>query len=87
MHSEGYLKWFDKHGKPRPVHEEHAEDSKENPLSSRLKRVQASNWRMEGPGKLVADTDMGPLVQWIPHEYVCEGTDNNGHPILRKIKI
>jgi len=81
-HSEAYLSWFDKHGHARP---EHAEHGSADDISKNLKSVNARNWRMRGAGLLVADTDMGELVQMIPTDYVCHGTDDEGHPVLAKV--
>lgn len=85
MHDEKELKQYDRWGKARPTHLPHnVVDTFENPLSEQLKRVKCSNWRMEG-NKLIADTDQGPLVQYIPTNYICLGTDKKGLPILKKV--
>lgn len=85
MHDEKELKWFDRMGKNRPTHEEHGVvDTWENPLSEQLPRLKTRNWRLEG-NTLIADTDQGPLVQTIPTNYICKGTDDKGMPILVKI--
>lgn len=52
-----------------------------------MKQLKPNSWRMEGPGKLVGDTEMGKLTQFIDPSYICEGTDDKGLPILTKIKL
>jgi hypothetical protein len=86
MHDEQTLKWFDRKGIQRPTHLPHGvTDTPENPLSEQLERVKCSNWRIEGR-KLIADTEHGPLVQWLPTTgYICHGTDKDGYPILTKV--
>lgn len=86
MHSDNYLKWFDRHGKKRPDHFEHGLDSKDDPISKKLKKLKPSSWRMEG-NKLIGETEMGSLVQFLPTNIICTGTDEEGMPILQKIKI
>lgn len=49
--------------------------------------LHATNWRMEGPGMLVADTDVGRLVQNIGTNYICLGTDDHNKPILKKLDL
>ena len=83
MHNEQELKQYDRWGVRRPEHIPHgtAEDIRAN-----LKRLETTNWRLEG-NKLIADTDQGPLVQFIPTNYVCRGTDEQGLPILDKLEL
>lgn len=83
---EKQLREYDRWKVERPTHEEHGlADTWENPISSRLTGANARNWRMEGPGHLVADTDFGPLHQNVGLDYICLGTDAQGLPILKKL--
>ena len=84
MHNERELKDFDYWKIPRPSHDVHGADSPEHPISENLKGVNPRNWRQEG-NQLIADTDMGPLVQTIPVDYLLEGTDDHGLPKFRKV--
>lgn len=86
MHDEAYLKWLDRIGKTRPTQDKHGVDSPENPISDKLEKLQPRNWRLEG-NKLIADTAMGPLVQFIPTDLILTGIDENGLPILTKIEV
>lgn len=83
MLSERELEWYDRHGKQRPIHAAHGEDTWENPASARLERLQCTNWRLQG-NKLTCDTNNGPLVQFIPTNYILDGSEN-GMPKFRKI--
>lgn len=83
MHDDKTLQWYDRMGKARPSSEAHGtvEDIRKN-----LKRLKTENWRVEG-NMLKADTDMGPLTQRIPPDYICKGTDSEGLPILVKLSL
>lgn len=54
--------------------------------NSHLKPLKTWGWKLEG-NQLSCLTDMGPLTQTIPMGYICEGTDDKGLPLLRKISI
>lgn len=81
MHDEKELKWFDRVGAARPTHQPHGtiED-----IRAALKTAKCTNWRMEG-NVLYADTEFGPLVQTMPTDVICHGTDAQGMPILTRI--
>lgn len=74
--------FFEEHDLPLPKTDSHGT---EDEIRNRLKPVKATNWRMQGAGRLVADTELGELVQHISTDYICMGTDKNGMPILKKI--
>lgn len=79
------LAWFEKMKVAPPTHDNHGvQDTWENPLSDKLVAGNPRNWRMEG-NRLMCDTDFGPLVQNIPTDYICLGTDQKGLPILKKV--
>ncbi len=86
MYNDKELAFFDRHGKKRPEHLAHGEDTWENPASARLEKMQLSNWKLEG-NKLTCDTPNGPLVQFIPTDRIMKGTDSNGYPIFEKIAL
>lgn len=87
MYDEKELKQFDRWGVARPTHLPHGVvDTPEHPLGEQLTRLKCRNWRLQG-NKLICDTDQGTLVQFLPStEYICQGTDGNGMPILTKIQ-
>lgn len=74
-----YIKW----GVAPPEHQAHGTPEE---IRANLKAAECTNWRLDG-NKLTADTNFGTLVQYIDPSYVCDGTDNNGLPILRKIVL
>lgn len=86
MYSQKDIEWFQRKGQAPPAHHEHTTDSFDQPISKKLKRLQTSNWRLEG-NKLIADTEHGELVQYIPTDMICTGTDNDGLPILKKVVL
>ena len=76
-------KEFSKWGKEPPRSYSHGtiEDIRGN-----LKRLQPNSWRLEG-NKLIGQTEMGELVQFIPTNYILEGTDDQGLPKLVKLEL
>lgn len=55
-------------------------------IRAKLKPMKFTNWRTEG-NLLIADGPEGRLAQRIPTDYICEGTDENNLPILKKIVL
>jgi hypothetical protein len=85
MFNDRELKDFDYWKIPRPSRDSHGTDSLDNPISNNLRSVNPRNWRQEG-NLLKADTDMGPLVQTIPVDYLLDGTDERGLPKFKKVE-
>lgn len=56
----------------------------EEDIREKLKPLKPNSWTLEG-NKLVGKTEMGPLIQYIPTDYICKGADENGLPILEKV--
>lgn len=81
MYNDRELKDFDYWRIPRPSHNAHGTDAE---IRGNLRSLQPRNWRQQG-NQLIADTDMGPLVQTIPTNYLLDGTDDNGLPRFRKV--
>lgn len=73
-----YLDW----GKTPPSHEPHGtiED-----IIEHLVPAKPRVWRQEG-NVITTDTDLGPLSVFIPTDRMLTGTDDDGKPILVKIK-
>ena len=85
MFDENELKFYDKHGKARPSHVEHGEDSYEHPISERMNMAKnVGGWRAEG-NRLICDTEFGQFVQMIPVDKIFVGTGTDGNPILKDI--
>ena len=84
MFSEDQLKWYDRYNKARPTHIPHGITA-EN-INEHMKRLQPESWRLEG-NQLIGMTEMGPLVQTIPTDYILTGTDDEGLPIFEKIVL
>ena len=57
----------------------------EEDILKKLKRLDCTNWRMEGPGNLICDTEMGPLVNRLSTDIIMTGVDEQGLPILNRI--
>lgn len=77
---------FKNWGVSLPSRDPHGTDSSANPISSNLQKAEFKNWRLKG-NKLTADTQFGEYSYLIPPNYILEGTDDNGLPILTKIKV
>lgn len=77
MYSEQQLKEFEQWGVTPPISAQH---------DTNLRRMAPRNWRQEG-NRLIAETDMGELTQFIPTDVMLEGIDANGLPKLRKIVL
>ena len=82
MHDPETIKWFGEQGLTPPSHTSH--DLTPNDIARRVTPLKPRNWRLEG-NKLIADTDWGPLVNYIPTDYILTGTDGRGLPILKKL--
>jgi len=57
----------------------------EGEIKEKLTRLKPNSWRLEG-NKLIGETEMGPLVNFIPTDYILTGT-KNGLPIFKKIDM
>jgi len=56
----------------------------EDDISKKVTKLECRNWRLEG-NRLIADTDMGPLVNIIPSNFIMTGVDNENMPVLEEI--
>jgi len=75
--------WFVKHHLTPPTSVSHG---LEEDVISKIKTLKVLSWHLEG-NRLMAQTEAGPMMQIIPTDYVCEGMDDKGLPILTKIKL
>lgn len=80
---EQVLKQFEKWGKQPPTSEAHGTDET---IRENMVRLKPKNWRLQG-GQLIADTEMGPLVNYIGTDHILVGVDNDGLPILKKVLL
>jgi hypothetical protein len=55
-------------------------------LDQQVMKLKPTSWRLEG-NKLIGETEVGPLVNFIPPNYILTGTDENGMPKLKKIDM
>lgn len=76
--------WFVKNNLKPPEHISHGITDEQ--LASNMKSVNPRNWRLEG-NRLIADTDVGPLVNIIDPSYILTGVDDKGQPVLTKLDL
>ena len=58
----------------------------EEDIAKNMKQLKPNQWRLEG-NKLIGETEMGTLVQFIPTDYILTGTDDKGLPILKRVVL
>lgn len=83
MHDPETLKQFQKWGKEPPTRDVHGTPEE---IANNMRRLLPNTWRMEG-NKLIGETDMGQLVQFIPTDVVLTGVTKDGLPKFEKIKL
>lgn len=71
-------------GVPPPTSDGHAYDTPENPISKQIPRPVVTKWYQRG-NELVAETDMGEFVNFLPTDIQLKGTNENNLPILEKM--
>lgn len=76
--AEQYEKW----GKTPPKSQDHGTDEE---IARRMTKLLPHSWRLEG-NKLIGETSMGTLVQYIPTDYILVGVED-GLPKLKKVAI
>lgn len=76
---EMYERW----GKTPPTSEPHGTPEE---IAKNMVKLKPTSWRQEG-NKLIGETPMGPLVQFIPTDMLLMGTDEKGLPILQKMVV
>lgn len=77
-------RWYIKRGVDPPKRTQHGTDSPEDPISNKMRQLKPTNWRQNG-NRLIADTEMGTLVRFIPTDRLFTGVDKEGNPQFRKI--
>lgn len=58
----------------------------EEELRKNMKQLKPNSWVLRG-NQLEGMTEYGKLVQTIPSDYICSGTDENGLPILKQVVL
>lgn len=58
----------------------------EEEILSNMKQLVPNSWKLEG-NKLVGKTEMGTLVQYIPTDYILEGSTSDGLPKFKRIVL
>lgn len=58
----------------------------EEDISAHMTKLKPTMWKLEG-NKLIGETEMGQLVNFIPSNYILLGTGEDGLPILKEIGI
>jgi hypothetical protein len=74
--------WFERHGLTPPEHIAHGVTPDD--IRDKLQPLKARSWRLEG-NRLIAETDMGDVVNYIPTNYIMTGVDKDNLPVFRKI--
>lgn len=82
MNDQQTVDWFIRKGLTPPSHVPHLTEEE---IRAKMKRLSATQWRQEG-NKLIAKTEMGELVNFIPTNLLLKGVDAEGLPILEKIQ-
>lgn len=73
--------WYVKHNVTPPTVIQHGI---EDDILSKLQPLKAKSWRLEG-NRLIAETDLGPVINFLPTDVIMTGIDSNNLPILAKI--
>lgn len=58
----------------------------EDDIRENMRRLMPNSWTLSG-NRLTGMTEMGPLTQIIPTDYILTGTDENGLPVLTKVVL
>jgi len=74
--------WFERHNLTPPSHTPHgsADD-----IADKMRPAKIRSWRMEG-NRLIAETDIGRLVNYVDPNVVMTGVDENNRPIFKRIQ-
>jgi hypothetical protein len=81
MLNENEKEMYERWGVTPPSHEPHGTDKE---IRKNLSKLEPTDWRLEG-NKLIYKTEMGEVAQFIPTNYILEGTDSKGLPKFKKV--
>lgn len=82
MQNDKTNQWFERHGLTPPTHIPHGVNPDD--LAARLRPLKARSWRLEG-NRLIAETDMGKVVNYIDPGVIMTGVDENNLPVFKRI--
>lgn len=74
---------FERWGAAPPSSDSHGTEEE---IASNMKRLLPNKWHLDG-NRLIGETEMGPLVQFIPTDYILTGVDEQGLPMLTKVSV
>lgn len=75
------LEQFKNWGVPLPSRDAHVKDGQQQ-----WEKPHLTNWRLEG-NILKADSNLGTHGWSLPTDYILDGTDESGLPMLRKLVL
>jgi hypothetical protein len=82
MHDQTTIDWFNRHGLTPPSHTPHGVTPDD--IGDKLRPLKARSWRLEG-NRLIAETDMGQVVNYIDPAYIMTGIDKNNLPVFKRL--
>lgn len=74
--------WFERQGLTPPSTTPHGVTT--DNIREKLQPLKAKSWKLEG-NRLIAETDMGPVVNYIDPGYIMTGVDENNLPVFKKL--
>jgi hypothetical protein len=74
-------KWYEKKGVTPPSHQPHLTL---DDLTARLTPLKLHSWRQDG-NKLIGQSEMGEVVNFLPTDVMLTGTDDKGLPVFKKV--
>lgn len=74
--------WYIRHGLAPSAHTTHGVTPDD--IRSKLVPLRARSWRLEG-NRLIAQTDMGDVINFIDPKYIMTGVDNEGLPTFKRL--
>lgn len=74
---------YEKLGVKPPTTSPHGTEAE---IKSNMIKMTPTKWRQEG-NQLIGESELGVVAQTIPTDYILQGTDEKGLPILVKLDI
>jgi hypothetical protein len=74
--------WFNRHGVAPPSSIPHGVSLDD--VASKLRPLKAKAWKLEG-NRLIADTHMGQVINYIDPGVIMTGVDSDNLPIFKRI--
>ena len=73
--------WFERHNLTPPSHVPHGNV---DDIDKNMRPAKIRSWHLKG-NRLIAETDMGKLVNYIDPRYIMTGVDSNNMPIFKRV--